>query len=362
MRRLLPLVLALAACGEKPIELREGTSADYNQAELQVAVDTFVTAKRTPEAFAQFAKTVNVLRSGMDHTVAKEAELRLVVMALAPMDAMKLRTMPEQVQSLALTVWPTLLLPPIAADEVLIKRDPKLALLAPLPEEDAGAYLRRLCGGPLAAECKQIVPEMQGSIVAAVAIRNAMERVRNAVNECAVCSSERGWHEAVRGWEELDRNAHGQLHEIERKAHPNNWPVAGSAAEDVATVTDVTALWREAEINSIGEVVIGGQRYLGDARIAALRELRADSDTITLHLRPEITLGAVKGLLADAKQSGARKIAVVARAADYPWQRKIYWLSDAGTTRVGLRMTDSLQLLLHTIDHVANPGAVARVD
>jgi len=30
--------------------------------------------------------------------------------------------------------------------------------------------------------------------------------------------------------------------------------------------------------------------------------------------------------------------------------------------RTSLRPTDSLQLLLHTIDHVASPGAIARVD
>lgn len=368
MHRPLPLIvalvacIALAACGEKPIAVREGTDADYNQSALRQAVDKFVVAKRTPEAFAQFAKTVNELRSGMDHTVAKNAELRLIVLALVPMEAMKLRTMPEQTAALALTVWPTLLQPPIAADEVLIQRDPKATLLAPQADEDANAYLRRLCGGPLASECKQVVPEMQGSIVSALVIRKGMERVRNAVNECKYCNSEAGWHDAVRGWEELDRNAHGQLYELERKASPDNWPIAGSAAEDGSTLTDVTALWREAEINAIGEVVIGGQRYLGDARIAALRELRADSETITLHLRPEITLGQVKGLLADAKKSGASKVAVVARAPDYPWQRKIYWLSEAGATRVHLRMTDSLQLLLHTLDYVSRPGAVARVD
>ena len=119
---------------------------------------------------------------------------------------------------------------------------------------------------------------------------------------------------------------------------------------------------REAEINSIGEVVINGKRYLGEERITALRELRADGDSITLHIRPDVTLGQVKGLISDAKRSGATKVAIVARAPEYPWERKIYWLSESGTTRVGLRMSDSLQLLLHSIDHVALPGAVARVD
>jgi hypothetical protein len=354
--------LALAACSDKPVGVVPETDADYNHTELQQAVDKFVSAGRTPEAYQQFAKTVLSLRGGMDHTVAREAELRLVVLALGPVTQVKKQTMPEQVEALALTVWPTLLQPTFEEDAVLIKRDPKAALLQPLPDEDAGSYLQRLCGGPLAGECKQVVPELQGALVSALATRRAMERVRNAVSECQACAAEPGWHDAVRDWEELDRTQHGSLFEIERRGDPDNWPIAGNAAQDGGKIDDPTALWREAEINAIGEVVINGQRYFGEQRIAALRELRGDSDTISLHLRPELTLAQVKGILADAKKAGATKVAVVARAPEYPWERRVYWLSDAGPTRVGLRPSDSLQLLLHTIDHVAGPGAVARVD
>ena len=360
----LTLLVALAVasgCGDKPVSVTVETDADYNHGELQTAVDAFVAAGRTPEAYQQFARTVLTLRGGMDHTVAREAELRVVVLALAPVLRVKALPVPEQVEALALTVWPTLLQPPIEDDQVLIKRDPKAALLAPQPDEEAREYLQRLCGGPLAGECKQVVPELQGALVQALATRRAMERVRNAVAECQACSAEPGWHDAVREWEDLDRSMHGTLFEIERRGDPDNWPIAGNASEDGATLEDPTALWREAEINAIGEVVINGQRYFGEQRIAALRELRGDSETISLHLRPELTLAQVKGILGDAKRAGATKVAVVARAAEYPWSRRIYWLSDAGR-RMGLRPSDSLQLLLHTIDHVAGPGAVARVD
>ena len=114
-------------------------------------------------------------------------------------------------------------------------------------------------------------------------------------------------------------------------------PIAGSSAQDGGELADTTALWREAEINATGEVVVGGQRYGATQRIDALRDLRGDSSSITLHLRPELSLAQVKGVLADAKKSGATKIAVVARASHYPWDRKIYWLSDAGKMRTGLR-------------------------
>ncbi|MFN0249884.1 MAG: ExbD/TolR family protein [Kofleriaceae bacterium] len=358
---LVAAALALTACGDKPVDVVAETDADYNHSELEAAVDQFVTAGRTPEAYQKFSKTVLALRGGMDHTVANEAELRLLVLALAPVTNAKQQSMPEQVEALALTVWPTLLHPPFKEDAVLIKRDPKAALLQPLPDEGARAYLQRLCGGALAGECKQVVPELQGALVQALATRNAMERVRNSVAKCQACKAEPGWRDAVQQWEALDRSMHGTLFEIERRGDPQNWPIAGNASEDGTTMDDPTALWREAEINAIGEVVINGQRYFGEQRIAALRELRGDSETISLHLRPELTLAQVKGILSDAKKAGATKVAVVARTPEYPWLRRIYWLSDAGR-RIGLRPSDSLQLLLHTIDHVAGPGAVARVD
>lgn len=359
----LVLLVLLVACGKDRIKVTKGDKAsDYNERALQAAIDEFVTNGRSAQAYADLSKQTLALRSGMDRTVADQAELKLLVLALPPIQAAQAKPMAEQIELLALTVWPTLLSPPFTADEVLIKRDPKAMLLVPQAGEDAHAYIQRLCGGQLATDCKQIVPEFQGEVIASIATHRAMERVRNAVASCVMCSTEPGWHEAVRSWESLDRRAAATEHEIQRKADPDNWPVAGSAAETGTAMQDPTALWREAEINAVGEVVIGGQRYSGEARIEALKDLRSDSDTIALHLRPELSLAQVKGIVADAKKSGAMKVAIIARGAQYPWERRVYWLSEAGRTRVNLRPTDSLQLLLHTIDHVAAPGAIARVD
>lgn len=357
-------VLLAAACGQERVGVSKGDpNNDYNQHALQSAIDEFVANGRTAQAYADLTKTVMKLRPGMDRTVGDEAELKLIVLALQPVQAAHAKPMAEQIETLALTVWPTLLAPAIKADAVMIKRDPSAALLLPQAGEDARQYLQRLCGGPLAGDCKQIVPEYQGEIVAALATHRAMERVRNAVSSCVMCGAEPGWHEAVRAWESLDRITAASAHDAERKADPDNWPIAGPAAETGTAMADPTALWREAEINPSGEVVIGGQRYTGgNERIEALRDLRSDSDTIALHLRPETTLAQVKSVIADAKKSGASKVAIVARAPQYPWERKVYWLSEGGKTRLNLRPTDSLQLLLHTIDHVAGPGTIARVD
>jgi len=352
----------VAACGQGEIEVSKTGASDYNHGALRAAIDKYVVEGRTPEAYGELAETVMKLRPGMDKAVAEQAELKMIVLALPPIQSVSAKPMAEQVERLATTVWPTLLAPPIVADQILMTPDPKAAELRPRPNETPRDYLVRLCGGPLASECKQIVPEHQGAVIAALATRRATERARNAVSDCVMCSAEPGWHEAVRSWESLDRLANGTIYDVERRASPDNWPIAGDAAQRGAELPEATAIWREAEINHVGEVVVGGQRYGATERVAALRDLRGESDTITLHLRPDLTLAQVKAILADAKKAGAPKVAVVARAPHYPWERKIYWLSDTGRTRVGLRPTDSLQLLLHTIDHVAGPGAVARVD
>ena len=347
--------LVAAACGQEKIEVHKTDSTDYNHGALLVAVDKFVAAGRTPDAYAELAQTAFQLRSGMDRTVAKETELKLMVLALTPVQSVHAKPMADQVDALALTVWPTLIAPIFEADDLMVKRDPKAVTLIPRAGETPRQYLIRLCGGPLASECKQVVPEMQGTVVNAIATRKATERVRNAVSDCVMCGSEPGWHEAVRTWEALDRMANGTVNDTGQRADPDNWPTAGSAAE-------IDPGLPEAEIDEAGEVVIGGQHYTGTHRASALRDLRGGNPAIALHLRPDLSLAQVRSVLADARKAGATRVAVIVRGPQYPWDRKIYWIADGVGTRAGLRPTDSLQLLLHAVDAVAGPGTIARVD
>ncbi|MEJ7599154.1 MAG: hypothetical protein WKG01_14695 [Kofleriaceae bacterium] len=349
-------LLALVACSQEEIGITRDESADYNLGELTEAVDKFVAAGKTPAAFGVLAKRTMELREGMDRSVAEEAELKLIVLALAPIAQVKDMPLAAQVDALALTVWPTLLSPEVEADAILFKRDPDSAILMPGTGESAVEYLRRLCGTPLAGDCKQVVPEYQGAVISALATRRATERARNAVSACMMCAAEAGWHEAVRQWEDLDRQVTSWISEVERKADPANWPTAGAAG-----IADPGL--PEAQISDTGQVVVDGQRHSAPGRIDALREVRGEGTTLALHLRPDLSLAQVKGVLSDARKAGAKKIAVIARAPHYPWDRKVYWLAEnAGQRAVSLRPTDSLQLLLHTVDHVATPGAVARVN
>jgi hypothetical protein len=346
----------LAGCHQDKIEVKKDTAGDYNHAALQAAVDTFVAAGRTAQAYAQLSQTVSSLRPGMDRTVADEAELKLVVLALGPVNAQFAKASDAQVDALALTVWPTLLAPRIEADTNVIRRSTAAADLVPKHDEGAHDYLQRLCGSSLAGDCKHVVPELQGDVVEALAIRRATERVRNAVSACLTCGTDPGWHAAVLSWEDLDRTAFGKMDETRRKADPDNWPISGSAAEADPQLP-------EAEINGRGELVVGGHLYgPNQQRIDVFTDLVGKGDAIELHVRPETTLAQLKGFLQDAKKAKISRVGVIAREPVYPWRKRVYWVSAETGMRANLRSSDEVQLLLHAVDEVSGPGTVARVE
>ncbi len=354
------LAVTGAACGRDQIEVNQKASDDYKRGELITAVDKFVKAGRTPEAYAELARTVTALRPHFDRAVGKEAELRMIVLALGPIQQMQTKSMRERIDTLALTVWPTLLAPTISADAPLVVRDPRAPELLPKPGEDPDQYLVRLCGEPLARQCKRVVPEHQGEIIEQLAIRRATERARNAVADCPECDPDQGgdpgYKAAVMQWESLDRNATQLVVDVERRAEPDNWPICGNAAEDDPGLP-------EAQLSTRGDLIVGGRGYgPNQQRIDVLRELRGDGEVISLHLHPDTTLAQTRAILVDARKAGAKRVAVVAREQFYPYQRKVYWVADGYGLRANLRPTDSLQLLLHAIDEVAGPGTVARVD
>lgn len=354
-----PLLVLAVACGQDKIDVAPAPEADYNHAQLDAAVDKFVAAGRTPAAYGALAQTVASLRPGMDKSVAQEAELKMTMLALAPEKALADKVIGEREAALALTVWPTLLAPAIQADELLEVRDPNAPALWPKPGEDPAAYLERLCGGPLATDCKHVVPEFQAQVVEAVAIRRATERVRNAVIECMECNANNAdprWRDAISAWEQLDRAASDGLADAQRRADPENWPSAGAAADEDPGLP-------EAEVSPHGDLLVAGHSYgPNQLRLDVLRELRGAGNAIELDVHPETTLAEARALLADAHRAGCARVAVVAREPVYPWRRKVYWVASGSGMRANLRPSDSLQLLLHAIDEVAGPGTVARVD
>jgi len=271
-------LVGVAACGRDEIGVNATASDDYKHGAVVGAIDKFVKAGRTAEAYAELAATGTSPRRQVDPQVARGAEPPRMVPPPGPTQAARAQSLRERTQALALTVWPTLLSPAISADTPMIVRDPRAAELLPKPGEDPDSYISRLCGDTLARTCKRVVPEHQAEIIEQLAIRRATERVRNSVAECEACKPEidPGYRAAVHAWESLDRNATEGVVDVERRAEPDNWPLAGAAAEDDPGLP-------EAQLSTRGELIVGGRAYgPNQQRIDVLRELRGDGD-VTAH-------------------------------------------------------------------------------
>jgi hypothetical protein len=159
-------------------------------------VQRFVTAGRTTRAYVDLV--VGLADAGVgDPAIAARAELRLVSLAAPLAAAVRHRPLSEQVDALALTVWPALLQEPV--------RD----------GESADDYLARLCTGPLRSECGGVAPDQRAIVVRAIAMRRADERMRAALATCLECGTA-DWARLGFTWESLAREATGYLASLRR--------------------------------------------------------------------------------------------------------------------------------------------------
>lgn len=201
-------MLVVAACGGSIEERPAARSHDGSQ--RHAAIERFVNSGRTPDAFAQLASTFEGMR-GADPVVALDAELRLLALAAPIVEHARSRTLNEQLDELALTVWPTLLSSPLTGAA--------RPTVAPRNSESPRAYVARLCADELS--CGSESPEVQAITVRAIALRNANERMHEALARCLHCASDGPeWHR--RGWmlESLDRAAAHEQTRLARAARP----------------------------------------------------------------------------------------------------------------------------------------------
>lgn len=197
----------LAGCrGEQAVPVVDNEPREHR--ELRAAVDAFVKAGRTPEAYRVFAESLASKRSRMDASVAREAELRLVTLAVAPFESVHDFPVARQAQTLGLTVWPHLLGPSVASSST------DVPLLLPAAEENVADYLDRLCRG-VARECAQAPAEARAGILSRLAAERALRRTNDAVRTCHECR-EPGWHEIRRRWEAIVRWTSAQSEEAWR--------------------------------------------------------------------------------------------------------------------------------------------------
>ncbi|MEZ4368683.1 MAG: hypothetical protein R2939_20770 [Kofleriaceae bacterium] len=343
MRAAALLALALAAsCGQDAIGLTPGGGTSYGRAELTAAIEGYVAAGRTPAAFAALVDGVRGLLDRMDATVAAEAERKLLVLALDPVEAAAPLAAPARATTLATTVWPFALGPSLSSRSLSGRPELGRTEYRVLPDEDAAAYLLRLCDGPLAADCRHAVPEAHGVLVEAGVLRRMTERARNAVSACYPCAGDPAWAAAVARWEALERDAAAIAPTALREGAPGRWPVAGAAAEDVAVVAS-------AQLATDGRLTLDGVELPPVSPGAAIAAA-AGTGAVGLQAAPATPWAQVEAVVRAARAAGAT-VLVDARAPTYPWPVRRYRLPPGGVP--GLRSFDPLQVALRTLDHAA---------
>ncbi len=340
MRRHLALALALAlsGCGQAPAP-GDKPSATTRAAELQrtSAIDAFVHAGRTPLAYRDLS--IALREHAPDSP--EETERRLVSLALFPVSQISDTSPDAQVQSLALTVWPTLLAPP----DVPIDAD-----VWPRTDEDEWAYLERMCREDRELRCATVVPEFRAQVVAAAVADRALSRVKRAIASCVDCRDE-GWRKVRRGWEGVARTAAAGLAEVDHRSRVAMWPLAGAAASHEDLAPDV-----EIEIGPASELAFDGYRFDSSFRLPILRDARRKG-SVAFHMQPEAPVRQLAELLRDARVAGFATISLIAREPTYPWGRRAYALS---TSDAVVRTALPLQAFLRELDAGTTAMAACR--
>ncbi|HTJ42639.1 MAG TPA: hypothetical protein VL463_11125 [Kofleriaceae bacterium] len=351
MRALL-IVILCAGCAKDEIDVHT-PGTDYNRKGLLAAIDRYNAAGRTPEAYGKLAAELESLRSGMDETVADEAELQLIVLAQSPVEQMRGLPPSTRAQKLATTVWSVAMSGPVTApDPALGPGDPGTPAHA---GETPDAYVQRLCGGALAIECMFVIPEAQPLFVESVATRRLARRTKHAVEECEPCSSDPGWSTAVSKWEALEIETHAQASAALQNVTPDRWPVAGHAATDWTPAPSL-------DIADDGEWQLDGAAVMPDARGTNLAKARASSEILNVQVAPGVRADVLAALIDAAGAAGFREVHVESRLAVYPWMLRVYrFATGSRGKKPPWRAVDTVQVLLRQIDTRNEPGGLVHL-
>lgn len=336
----LSALVALAACGQDPIAVADRGGADHNRAALLAAARQCRTAGNTPEAFAAFAQSVLTLRVGMDETVAEEAELLVLGLALDAVSA--LPGAATGAEAPILKVWPIGLAPRITAPVPGRPLSDAWSEYIAGADEDVARYVMRLCGAQLARECGHVVPEGQAAVVASVAIERFTDRIRAAVATCLTCGHD-VWKHRIAGWEALDRAAVAYVQPARQRSAVERWPVAGPGARPLPAGPTL-------ELDDDGAIWVGDESVSPTALVAFLAAARreAASDTLRVHLTPAAPADRLRIAMAQARAAGFTRVALTARVPRYPWTLVAYLLDvDAA---LPVRDADPVQILARVLD------------
>ena len=300
-------------------------SGDYGHIALDAAVASFRKTPADPTAYRTLAVAIDKLRPRFNAPVAEKADRDLAFLALEPMAAHIDEPFPAQAQALALTVWPTAL------------------RVEPTPGETVEAYLRRVCKGDLASDCKYVVPASWPLVLSGVVWARMKTRAREAYSQCQRCGEDPTYKAVLERYDQMQTVVAEAVRKAGDRVEHSAWPEAGPRA----------APWSGAPLLDLvaAPPTLAGTPIVGDWH----QRLRARPDGATilgLHVRPGDSKQLVLDVLHTAARAGWRGIALQVRERAFPFPTREYRLTEGGGRgpTATVRSVDTVQVLVRALD------------
>ena len=331
VRAALTAAAALAwasACGDDGrIKVLERGEADPALA-LAAAMGESARAGASAQAYRELVLAIEELRPLHDPDLERRAERKLVFSALSPLAARAEASLPDQVEALALTVWPT------ALD------------IEPRDGEGANDYLERLCGDALARHCKYVVPSYRPLVVSELVWRRFRHRAQNALAACRECEDDPSYARALESFDEHQSAISSRRADVGARIHPRRWPRAAGRASSWPEAAPFLVIFANGRSQFRDQSIdYGGWRQ-------AISEGRDGAEVLGVHLRPTADVALLRDIVGEAARAGYRDVALAAIAPEYPFERRAYLVAARdphGSVRVRVRDVDTIQVLVQAI-------------
>jgi hypothetical protein len=218
--------------------------------------------------------------------------------------------------------------------------------------ESLHAYLERACAGPLATDCKYVVPEAWPLVLGAIVWKRMKTRARESYSSCTACASDRTYTELLEKYDQSETRMATQRSKADDLVERGAWPEAGEQAGpwSGAPVLDLAADPPTFD----GEPIDGSweKRVRGRPARAAVLGLRVLPRSEVRHVRAALTIAA---------EAGFRAVALQVRARAYPYPLREYRLTATrGAGAVKVHDVETAQILVRALDAaVAKSGQPA---
>ncbi len=326
------LSLALASgCESQQIELVETSETehgDFGRSALLSAVALLSESPTSESAYAQFAESVASLQSVFNQRMRQDADLRLNILALGPLQEGFYTPAGEQMERFATTVWPTILDFPANQDE------------------SAQTYVQRLCQSKLAFACRNLVPEYWPVMINAHVWRALNSRTLVAYGRCQWCEKDESFSGILSGLKESHLQAELLAQRITRYGSPSAWPREAGHSEPLRASLVVS-------FESDGLVRVGDEQPSDGNWRQEIADKRHEKQILGVHFLPSRQVGELLSVVDDIEKAGYSEVALIVRKRVFPYQKRQYGFSAQlrSFAALGVERTDSLQVLVQALDN-----------